>query len=391
MNRRKLIILTMILSPIIVFLLFSISFSIKYIKLLHVSYPDEPMAFGNFPQGVVWIYSASSKVTSTPIFHNGKVFIRSTDSICALEAVDGKGLWCSTSISDSPTSLSPIIIKDLIIVPENKTDIAAFSIENGELIWRNELKNDDTDLRGQHWIKSIIAYENLVFVARYDYALTSYFVESGKINWSVGVPSHSDLFLAADSNHVILSAGEILSSYQPATGNLMWELEATYFENKSDVLFSPILINDGILYVTLSFGESCVISLDLNTMQEVWRVSISESTINDPTKIESEGNFLFVAGRKLVSLIKKTGEINCIGKENKWSLESPVMYKNNVFIRDIYTTLYLLDSNSCKITGGLRIQMNTPMNLEPERGPAIALNLLLVPFGDNRVFAYKIE
>ena len=70
-------------------------------------------------------------------------------------------------------------------------------------------------------------------------------------------------------------------------------------------------------------------------------------------------------------------------------LETPVELGEMIYVRDLETHLYAIDKNTCEVEGTMTVQQNNSALRTTERSPIVVEDLLIVPFGDQRVFAYR--
>lgn len=355
--------------------------SLRFYQFRVKQRPPEPIAYGDFPQEPVWIYLAPDQVTSTPLVQGSRLVIRSINAICAVNLRNGQELWCSASPGESPLNTNPKSTEELLVVPENDSNVAVFSGETGQLLWRAYSGQEGIKNPRNYWIEAIAHEGDLLFVARNNHNLTAYDLNTGSINWIVELPTRIIPYLATESQSLYVAYGERLSAFEIGKGNPLWDKDI-------DSLLGPILASDGILYVSIHFGEESLIALDLNSMEELWAIKSSDLSEDDLRYLVVDGGTIFASGKKLIAIDKYTGELLCSSKGTGY-LERPAVLKDLVYVRDIGTTLYAFRADNCKETGRLLVRMNTPMKHEPERGPVVAGDLLIVPFGDNRVFAYR--
>ena len=65
------------------------------------------------------------------------------------------------------------------------------------------------------------------------------------------------------------------------------------------------------------------------------------------------------------------------------------MLRDKLYVRSIGSKLYVLGVDTGYETGKLLVRVNTAIPTKPIRSPVASNGLLIVPFGDNRVFAYR--
>ena len=70
-----------------------------------------------------------------------------------------------------------------------------------------------------------------------------------------------------------------------------------------------------------------------------------------------------------------------------YKLGKTVILRNTLYVRDPTTNLYAFDIQTGKYSVALKIQANWP-SMDSLRDPIGASSLLVIPFGDDRLFAY---
>ena len=346
-----------------------------------LEHPIEPAYEGNFPSQLVWIFTAPERVVSTPVVGGDSVIVRSQNSLCKIKAVSGEKEWCRSSPNDSKLSLSPLLVDDLIIVPEKDSHIGAYSLDTGNLIWRTIKDYYYVSDPRLMTIEAILYGNGMLFVARGNNKLMTYNLATGQVEWAVDAPNRSNLYLTTDDDTVYLAGGHRIMAYGMKDGNLLWDRD---FQS----LPGPILIDQDVLYVAEFNGKSILTAFDLSTQTERWNVLFPMIDDFNPQCLSAYGDVVYLSGQVIIAIDKNSGRVKWSGETEDF-LECPVVLGNEVFIRNINNYLYVLDRNTGQEKGRLRIQSNTPMIHEPNRSPAIWEDLLIIPFGDNRVYAYR--
>lgn len=220
-----------------------------------------------------------------------------------------------------------------------------------------------------------------LFVPRVSWYLSAYDINSGNVLWENRVPNKAILDVETDGNIVYLSTSETLRGIDPSTGEVLWEKDF-------GSLITKILLDGNTLYVILPFGLESLVALDLNTLQEIWSVAATEFNDDEVRTIHSKGDVLYVGGDRLYALSKGNGSKICESEETG-SLEQPLVIDNKVIVRNKDKELFLFEAGSGEKIGSLGVRTNTLQNRSPERSPVAFGNLLIVPFGDHRMFAYR--
>ncbi len=344
--------------------------------------PINPIPTGSFPKEPVWIIKADENISATPVVYDSFIFFRTAHKLYKAKSEDGSIIW-HTDISPTLTlSWTPIITDGLIIVPEEKSTIAAYSTETGNFTWRT---NPIYDFMGYESgrIGSYQIWENILFVGHVNSGLYAYDIKNGQQIWKTDVPNRSSLFLSVDDKAVYLGVEQSVLAYDRKTGNLLWEKD---FSN----LVGPILAKNNLLYISLLFSDDCLFAINLDTSTTLWKLSSSEIKSNEIRYLSIEGEVLYIAADHLSAISIKDGKIYWIS-EYTGRLENPIIYVGNIYIRNISKSLYVIDKLTGKTEGQLLVRLNTPMNRDPTRSPVIVNILLIVPFGDNRLLAYPLK
>jgi len=285
--------------------------------------------------------------------------------------------WLTSSSTKRDLTHSPVVVGSLVIVVEDGSTLAAYSTESGNLIWKTpvlETVETSTDP-----IRSIAFNSQYLYVARYTWNLMAHDLKTGKIIWEYDLPGRSTSYVVTNERYVFFAAGDTVSILDANTGLDVW----TYDESG---YFGPILLSGNTLYIT-DERHAALISLDIDSHQIHWIRDLPISTYEFSCMLEV-GDNLLIAAQKLVMVSKQDGSI-LWATDNLGYLECPVLLKNEIYIRNNQTDLYLFDKESGHEKGELQVRTNTVMKQDFFRGPIIANGLLVVPFGDNRLFVYQ--
>jgi outer membrane protein assembly factor BamB len=372
-----------IMSPkiFLIFVLIIGFLSIFWVYSEIVNNPSHPISSGSFPVNPVWVFKGNGRVVATPVVYDDRVFIRTMHAVYALDGASGQPLWYALSSAPAELSTAPLVTNCCLIIPEIGSRISTYSIDTGEFLWRTAGIDYSYGGSGPGSIEVLASIGDLFFVARSGWALNAYLVENADNIWERNVPSRSTLYLAVDKNIVYLSASPYLRAYDIYHGSLLWEID---FRTNVGV----VLLEDDRLYMAVHLSEKSILALDKNTYREIWHIKDSEIERSDVRSLILDGEILFAAADRLIAISKNEGSIIWLSDYTGW-LGKPVVLGNKIYVRNIETVLYAIDKSTGLITGRLVIQADTAMQHMPERGPATLGDLLIIPFGDNRVFAYK--
>lgn len=342
--------------------------------------PISPVSYGDFPITFLDILIVDNEVVSTPAVNGQVVFVRTSDMLYAFDVLENKLLWKVLSPYDKALSLPPVTVDALVVVVESGSSLAAFSTETGKLIWRTpeiEIAKIDPVTAS---IQAVAVNSKYIFVARFDWTLTAYDLKSGEFVWDYKVPGRTNPYVQANENNVVLAVGDTVKMLDAKTGVMLWDVVIRGYSG-------PIVLSNDTLYIT-DEKNILLMSLNVNTREYNW-IKDYRSVIGEyeySCVLDAE-NYLLVSTEKLMSVSKSDGAILWT-TERLGTLECPLILGNKIFVRNTINYLYELDVASGQELGRLRVQANTPMQHEPFRSPVSMGNLLLVPFGDNRIFIY---
>jgi outer membrane protein assembly factor BamB len=344
--------------------------------------PKEPIAVDNFPQTVSWVFQADEKVVTTPIKDGNFIFVRTSGAVYKLEGNSGTFVWKAASDAGDGTSgifpsLEPKISGMYLVVPESGARVAVFSSDTGKLIWRS----DPPKYENTH-IESLTINKEILFVARWDWYLTAYDLKTGEIIWENSITGRSNSYIASKGSYIYLGQENLLQVFEAKSGSFLWKLDIGGYSG-------PILLDDEILYLT-DEEMSRVIAININSREILWDKTFLQIESFEFNCIFLSRNILYLSAQQLVAISKIDGEHIWTGHETG-RLECPIAFSESIFVRNTDTNLFRLSAQTGEKLGELVVQANTPMKHQHDRSPLIFDNLLIVPFGDNRIFSYKID
>lgn len=351
--------------------------------------PLQPQPQGVFPQTPIWTYESEDRILSTPAISDSLAIFRTLNMIIAFDVQNSEKIWESESyapfgLSTGNLTISPLIADNLVLVPEKGSTLAAYSLLTGERQWvSQQIQNYHPDMK-LHEIEDYVIKQNKVYVARSSRSLSAYDLQYGDLIWEIEVPNRAILDVEADSKCVYLSANESLTCYDPGTGEKIWKREL-------NTLIGRIVLDNNSLYIILPFGSTALGSLDLDTLVWNWVIDKSKFPGDELRTLAVADDYLYVGGNHRLYKISKTdGEIIWKSEDTGW-LETPVVINSKVIVRNTGSDLYAFDANTGEQIGSVKVKHNTSMRRDPERSPAVWENLLILPFGDNRIFAYQLN
>lgn len=365
-------------------LAFALIFAIVYLFYRRDNYPAEPAANGIFPDLPEWTFWADENVTATPIVYGSYVFVRTSEAVYKLDGDTGILLWRFASPGTSSSlDVSPQISGNLLIIPERGGLLAAVSIDSGHLVWRLWSVDENRKFSGTMRIEEFTIDGGIIYVARHSWRLTAYDLEGGTKLWEVNVPDRVSLNLATDHKAVYLGASQVIIAYDLQFGQLLWEKDMGAYVRS-------ILAHKGYLYVAFMSDDCNLAAINLETRQEEWKIRLASIDGPELRYLTAADEVLYAVDENLYAINLATGAI-LWKSQYAGPLERPVVAEDRIYVRNNETTLFVFDSTSGDELGRLLVRTDAPLKRQPGRNPAIYGDLVIVPFGDERILAYLID
>lgn len=351
---------------------------------LFVAKPSNPISYGEFPPHYSWVFETRDTVVSSLVSQDGVVFVRTQHSIYALSASNGEKIWEADTESELSLIIAPQIKGEYVIVPEKKSGIAAFSYSTGDLIWRVPPMDISKTHLTSTSIESMALNNDTVYVARFGSPLAAYDIKSGSLLWEKKITGRTFPYIVSNDRNLYLGLGldAILMQIDAKTGNII-------SRKKIGGYLGPMTLSNDNLFVS-DVENNIVYAVNGKTVENeiLWSqdlpADISPYKINNLVVYD---NCLYISADRLLKLSIDNGQLIWATQKTK-ALESPVILKDTIFVRNIQNDLYAFDLQSGLETGKLFVIANTVMNHAPFRSPIIEGDLVIIPFGDNRIFAY---
>ncbi|PJJ09605.1 outer membrane protein assembly factor BamB [Flavobacterium sp. 1] len=273
-----------------------------------------------------WVFKTNGKIFSSPIVHDGIVYIGSEDgNLYAIHEKTGKIFWKFKT--GGAVHSSPAIFNNMVYIGSFDGYYYAIDSKNGHLKWKFKTG-------GEKWFGEI-SFLGLKPVDQYMDDLWDFFLSSPVINPDKQNPSV--FFGSSDGNVYALNAN---------TGELKWK-----FETKGSIHCSPVLYKN-----TLYIGswDANLYALDIETGKEHWKFETGtkigfkgiESTVaiaNDMVYFGARDPFLFALNAVTGKLVWK------YDVAHSWIISSAVVDNGVVYVGTSDTFALLgLDAKSGK-------------------------------------------
>lgn len=267
-----------------------------------------------------WSFKTDGKIFSSPIVHDGIVYIGSEDgNLYAINEKTGKIHWKFKT--GGAVHSSPAVFKNMVYIGSFDGYYYAIDSKTGHLKWKFKTG-------GEQW-SGEIGFLGLKPVDKYMDDLWDFFLSSPVINPDKQNPSV--FFGSSDGNVYALNAN---------TGELKWKFEA-----KGSIHCSPVLYKK-----TLYIGswDANLYAIDMETGKERWKFQTGtqigfkgiESTVavvNDMVYFGARDPFLFALNAETGKLVWK------YDAAYSWIISSPVVDNGVVYVgtSDTYALLGL--------------------------------------------------
>lgn len=303
---------------------------VKYENNIIVGSSDEKLySIDLATQEENWSFKGNGPITNTPIV-DGNIIIFSSYTTCyAVDGVTGEEIW-KISVDGAPKESvrgysyhapSPLIYKDLVILPTSSGNIYGVNKTNGTKVWeyRGEESSDIiatpsiqdnimcfADVKGKAYamnldtqetiwsklhgevVHSSLIYKDYVYFSGRSCSIGAYSLNDGSSKWSYTDKAASwitgDIIANDDKVYISTSDSHQIVSFDYDTG----ENQAMYF-TKANV-FSKPAISDGILYVTdgevYNGDNGQILAYDINTKKKIMEGKFDKPIYSSPLVID---------------------------------------------------------------------------------------------------------
>ncbi len=152
-----------------------------------------------------------SDISQSPIYHNNRIYIVSSDGTLNALDVDGNIIW---AFEGKAIDQTPWAVGDFLFTTTRYGELLAISASEGKLVWKNQLADEEKrDEDNLHFTAPIVAAGN-IYIADNDGTLYTYSVKDGATLDKISIPENVYLspvivggnmyFLTRDAKLVVL-------------------------------------------------------------------------------------------------------------------------------------------------------------------------------------------
>lgn len=258
---------------------------------------------------VIWRQNTMAPVHGAPTAADGRVFaITVQNQLEVLAASDGHLLWTQTGIPEPADLLgapSPAVQGDIVVVPYSSGEIYALRVENGQMVWSDNLATAHplgalsalADIRGAPVID-----RNRVFALSHSGLMVAIDLRTGDRVWVQNVGGTHAPWVAGNFIYVLSNSGNLICLTRN-DGKVRWVRELPRYEEpkkKEDPLFwtGPVLAGDRLIVVA-SNGEA--FSVSPYTGELLGRTEFPDSVFVTPT-VAGKTLYVVTSDAELIAL-----------------------------------------------------------------------------------------
>jgi len=258
---------------------------------------------------VVWSQVVPGPVRAPPTVANGRVFALTLDNqIVTIDGESGERLWTHAGFAETAGLLgaaSPAASGGTIVVPYTSGEIYALRIENGRVVWSDNL----TAVRRVDALSSIahirgrpVIDRGMVYAISHSGRMVAIDLRTGGRAWDRNIGGLQMPWVAGDFLFVLTTDGELVALTRRG-GRVRWVQRLPRWENPENPVdpitwVGPVLANDRLL-VASNNGD--VLSISPYTGQPIGRIEVSEGIRMAPV-VASGMLFFLTEGGELIAM-----------------------------------------------------------------------------------------
>ncbi len=302
-----------------------------------------------------WSYCTGAAVFSSPVVHNGVIYIASTDTtVTALSIQQPRVLWRFRA--DSPIYSTPAISNDILYIGSLNGTFYALNIHSGRVSWQKRIETNGARI----WSSPVVAMGVVIFgvastlqeqpkVPGQVFALDA---STGQERWHIYTEAHaapgsgiwSSPAVNASQQAVYVGTGDPddgVQAFHLQDGRLLWHWRSVKKDvGDTDVGAGPLLFTNaqGAEYVVVGGKDGNLYSLDASTRKVLWQKRIGAQIYSSPVYAQSVLYAIGVDGKSATcwALDAETGQA-------RWQFHIPVMGYSSPVIAG--QTLYVPTGN----------------------------------------------
>ncbi|MFP4098699.1 MAG: PQQ-binding-like beta-propeller repeat protein [Alphaproteobacteria bacterium] len=226
----------------------------------------EAMALSPLDGSLIWRKNLPASSRAAPSILSGKVYISTIDSrLIALNAKDGAGLWEYHGTGETAGlfgAASPAVNHDVVIAAFSSGEITALRVENGAVIWSENLSAVNTTGSGLTSLSDIKAMpvitQGLVIAMSYGGKIAAIDERTGARIWQREISGTRTPWVAGKMMFVLSSENQLIGM-NTQSGAIFWIEQLAQFEDekrkKHPVKWSDPILAEGRIILAGSHGQ----------------------------------------------------------------------------------------------------------------------------------------
>ncbi len=243
---------------------------------------------------MLWRVDLQRRIESTPVVHNGKVFVVSNSGdFYAVGITDGQIHWKKKLIGSLLFGAQPVIGDNKIYLATSLGRVYAFAGDGKEL-WQTDIETG---------IYSSPAYKSgTLYIGAEDRNIYAISTKKGSIDWDFRTDSRmvsSTPLVENNTVYVGCYSGSVFA-VSAGSGRLVWK-----FKTDDSILASPVKAGGNII---VGSSDGRIYAIAAGSGKQVWRFETGSRVVTSPS-IARSGGILIGGGTMLYSLDPATGAV----------------------------------------------------------------------------------
>jgi outer membrane protein assembly factor BamB/predicted Ser/Thr protein kinase len=276
-----------------------------------------------------WRFETEEEVRSTPVVHNGTVYVGSYDySLHAIDIATGRSRW--KFATEAGICSSPAIWQNMVIFGSEDFNVYAVDAAQGTDIWRYRTWN--------HVRSSPCIVDGKVYIGSDDGHMHAIDTRNGTSLWRFRTYREVRATPAVGNGMVFFGSGdEYMYAVDMLTGERRWR-----FKTQGAIISSAAFAENYVYFGSMDFG---VYSAEAKSGWQAWREPTDEFVISNPA-VQGDRLYIGSTDHHLYCFDRRTGIRLWRFKADQQVNGTPVIYKGVVFFGCIDSYLYAVDANS---------------------------------------------
>lgn len=312
---------------------------------------------------VQWTFATGGAVRSTPVVHNGTMYVGSADGhLYALDQRTGAEKW---RFATGGAVMSSVTVEGgLVLVSSRDNVLYAVDVRSAKLKWKHTMGSTRPyQWEFDYWLSSPTVFEGVVYVGGGDGLMYALDLKSGSVKWTFDTGARVRTTAAvADGMIFFGNMAGWMFALNAKTGALKWKFatEGTRINTSAwgfdrNSILSSAAVADSL--VVFGGRDGFLYAVDEFTGMERWRVDHKVSWITGSPAIHEGAVYTGTSDGRFVQAVDlRTGVEKWRTPTGDIVWSSPAVCGPLVYIVDNSATVFALD----RITGKIVWRYTTP-------------------------------